>query len=61
VPNYSLPINDALASLPAQFGDMIKSQYAFAQYMNPTFGWVGNLKYMSPPNGYQIKLARPVR
>ncbi|MEQ1745665.1 MAG: LamG-like jellyroll fold domain-containing protein [Saprospiraceae bacterium] len=58
VPDYSLPINDALASLPAQIGDIVKSQYSFAQYINPTFGWVGNLKYMSPPNGYQIKLAQ---
>jgi hypothetical protein len=58
VPNYALPINDALASLPAQYGDVAKGQYAFAQYLNPTFGWVGNLKYMSPPNGYQIKLAQ---
>jgi len=58
IPNYSLPINDALASLPAQYGDVAKSQYAFAQYLNPTFGWVGSLKYMSPPNGYQIRLAQ---
>ena len=58
VPNYALPINDALTSLPAQFGDIAKSQYAFAQYINPAFGWVGTLKYMSPPNGYQIKLAQ---
>ena len=58
IPNYSLPINDALASLPAQYGDVAKSQYAFAQYLNPTFGWIGSLKYMSPPNGYQIKLAQ---
>ncbi|MDX2134923.1 MAG: LamG domain-containing protein, partial [Saprospiraceae bacterium] len=58
IPNYSLPINDALASLPAQYGDIVKSQYAFAQYLNPTFGWVGSLKYLSPPNGYQVKLAQ---
>jgi hypothetical protein len=58
VPNYALPINVALASLPAQFGDIAKGQYSFAQYINPTFGWVGTLKYMSPPNGYQIKLAQ---
>ncbi|MFN0014911.1 MAG: LamG-like jellyroll fold domain-containing protein [Saprospiraceae bacterium] len=58
IPNYSLPINEALASLPAQYGDVAKSQYAFAQYLNPTFGWIGSLKYMSPPNGYQIKLAQ---
>jgi len=58
VPDYSLPINDALASLPAQMGDIVKSQFTFAQYINPSFGWVGNLKYMSPPNGYQIKLSQ---
>jgi len=57
IPSYSLPINEALSSLPSQAGDLIKSQYAFAQYFNSTFGWVGNLKYMQPPNGYQIKVA----
>ncbi|MBL7795860.1 MAG: choice-of-anchor D domain-containing protein, partial [Saprospiraceae bacterium] len=58
VPDYSLPVNEALASVPATYGDVVKSQYAFAQYLNPTFGWVGNLKYMMPPNGYQLKLAQ---
>ena len=58
IPNYSLPVNEALASLPAQTGDIVKSQLAFAQYINPTFGWIGSLKYMSPPNGYQIKLSQ---
>ena len=57
VPSYSLPINEALSSLPSQPGDLIKGQFAFAQYFNSTFGWVGNLKYMQPPNGYQIKVA----
>ncbi|MBL7797264.1 MAG: T9SS type A sorting domain-containing protein [Saprospiraceae bacterium] len=62
VPNYSLPIDDALASVPAQPGDIIKSQVAFAQYSEVVDGpstyyrWIGNLKYMTPPNGYQIKL-----
>jgi len=59
VPNYSLPVNEALSSLPSQPGDLIKGQLSFAQYFNSTFGWVGNLKYMSPPNGYQIKMAAP--
>jgi len=59
LPNYSLPINEALGSLPAQIGDLAKSQVAFAQYINPTFGWVGNLKYLQPPNGYQVKLSAP--
>lgn len=59
IPNYSLPVNEALSSLPAQTGDLIKSQISFAQYINPTFGWIGNLKYMAPPHGYQIKLSSP--
>ena len=59
IPNYSLPINDALSSVPAQTGDLIKSQVAFAQYINPQFGWIGNLKYMQPPNGYQLKISTP--
>ncbi|MCC6463334.1 MAG: T9SS type A sorting domain-containing protein [Saprospiraceae bacterium] len=59
LPNYSLPINEALSSLPSQKGDLIKSQLAFAQYLDANFGWVGNLKFMQPPNGYQIKVANP--
>jgi len=62
IPNYSLPIDDALTSVSAQPGDLIKSQVAFAQYSqivdgpNTYYRWIGNLKYMTPPNGYQIKL-----
>ncbi|MFN0013142.1 MAG: T9SS type A sorting domain-containing protein, partial [Saprospiraceae bacterium] len=62
VPNYSLPIDAALSSVAAQPGDLIKSQTAFAQYTkivlppDTIYRWIGNLKYMSPPNGYQIKL-----
>lgn len=57
VPNYSLPVNEALSSLSAQTGDLIKSQVSFAQYINATFGWIGNLKFMAPPNGYQLKIS----
>lgn len=59
IPNYSLPVNEALSSVPAQTGDLIKSQISFAQYINPTFGWIGNLQYMSAPNGYQLKVSAP--
>ncbi len=59
IPNYSLPVNEALSSVSAQTGDLIKSQISFAQYINPTFGWIGNLGYMSPPNGYQLKVSAP--
>lgn len=59
IPSYSLPINEALKTLPSQKGDLIKGQLAFAQYLNPQFGWIGNLQYLQPPNGYQIKVAAP--
>ncbi|MBK9337257.1 MAG: T9SS type A sorting domain-containing protein [Lewinellaceae bacterium] len=62
VPNYSLPVDVALATVTAQPGDLVKSQTAFAQYTkivvppDTIYRWIGNLKYMSPPNGYQLKL-----
>jgi len=59
IPNYSLAVNEALSSISAQTGDIIKSQISFAQFINPTYGWGGNPKYMGPPNGYQIKLSAP--
>ncbi len=65
VPYYSLPINEALKSLRDSgvltHGDIVKSQTAFAQYIASVgyTGWVGNLEYMMPPRGYQIKLNRP--
>ncbi|MBL7775598.1 MAG: T9SS type A sorting domain-containing protein, partial [Saprospiraceae bacterium] len=64
IPNYSLPIDLALSSVNSQPGDLIKSQHAFAQYaavvvnFDTTYAWLGNLKYLQPPNGYQIKLAQ---
>jgi hypothetical protein len=57
IPNYALPVNEALSSVFAQKGDLIKSQTSFAQYLNADAGWVGNLKFMAPPNGYQLRLA----
>lgn len=65
VPYYSLPINQALKSLKDSgvltHGDIVKSQTAFAQYISSIAytGWVGNLEYLMPPKGYQIKLSRP--
>ncbi len=56
VPQFPLTVNEALASLTPLNGDLIKSQTQFAQYL-AGFGWIGNLKYMSPPNGYLLKMA----
>ena len=58
VPNYSLPVNEALGSITAVTGDLIKGQYGFSQYIGG-FGWIGNLKFMYPPLGYQMKLTNP--
>jgi hypothetical protein len=58
VPSFALPIDDALSSISAQTGDIIKGQTAFAQYIS-SFGWLGNLKFLQPPQGYQIRLTNP--
>lgn len=56
LPQTPLPINEALASLNATQGDIIKGQLSFAQYFNGP-GWVGDLQFMDAPNGYLLKLA----
>ena len=55
---YTVPltVNDALSSLTALNGDVIKSQTAFAQYV-AGFGWLGNLDYMQAPKGYLLRMA----
>lgn len=55
LPTQSLKVNDALSSINATNGDIIKSQLHFAQYLDGT-GWVGNLKTMNAPNGYLLSL-----
>jgi hypothetical protein len=57
VPNYQLPVNTALESLPIQAGDIIKSQTDFAQYVSSSVGWVGSLNYLKPLHGYLLKTA----
>ncbi len=59
IPNFKLTVNDALASIPKQAGDIIKSQSAFAQYVNSTIGWVGSLTHLNPLSGYMLKTASP--
>lgn len=56
LPTQSLKVDDALSSLTATTGDIIKSQLHFAQY-RAGIGWIGNLKSMNAPNGYLLKLA----
>ncbi|MDO8365361.1 MAG: T9SS type A sorting domain-containing protein, partial [Saprospiraceae bacterium] len=56
IPNYPLPVTQALAELTALNGDLIKGQTAFAQYL-AGFGWLGSLQYLEPPKGYQLKIS----
>lgn len=56
VPNYALPVTEALAGLTPLNGDIIKGQTAFAQYL-AGFGWLGSLNYLEPPKGYQLKIS----
>ncbi len=54
IPQSSYPVNDALASLSSSTGDLIKSQFAYAQFVEG-LGWIGNLTYMEPELGYVLK------
>ncbi|MEP6792854.1 MAG: LamG-like jellyroll fold domain-containing protein, partial [Saprospiraceae bacterium] len=54
VPSYALDVNDALATLPSQAGDIIKNQSAFAQYVSNAVGWIGNLTELKQPEGYLL-------
>jgi hypothetical protein len=56
LPSRGLAVTDALSSLTPLNGDIVKSQYAFAQYV-ASIGWIGNLTTMSSPNGYQLRLS----
>ena len=54
LPQVSYPVDYALETLPAATGDLIKSQFAYAQYVEGV-GWLGNLTYLDPQLGYLLK------
>ena len=54
--NYNMDLEDALVGLEPSNGDMIKSQYAYANYYEG-YGWFGSLNYMEPGMGYMYKAA----
>ncbi|OAV45701.1 LamG-like jellyroll fold domain-containing protein [Lewinella sp. 4G2] len=56
LPNRGLPVGTALSSLEPVNGDIIKNQLTFSQYVAGV-GWVGNLNFMSSPNGYLLRLS----
>lgn len=55
LPTQSLKVDDALATVNATNGAILKSQLHFAQYLSGQ-GWIGNLKTMNAPNGYLLLL-----
>lgn len=52
----AMDVTTALNSLPnAATGDLIKSQFGYAQYVNG-IGWIGSLDYLTPGMGYLLKM-----
>jgi len=58
LPQRGMSVTAALASLNPQNGDLVKGQFTFAQFVAGV-GWLGNLTFMSSPNGYLLKLSSP--
>lgn len=58
LPQQTLALNDALSLMTTiQTNDLIKSQVAFAQYLEGV-GWLGSLTHMEPGLGYLIRVAQ---
>lgn len=58
-PQTGMDVDVALTSLEAAAtGDLIKSQFAFAQFVEG-LGWIGSLRFMKPRLGYQMKAMNP--
>ncbi|MEA3288347.1 MAG: LamG-like jellyroll fold domain-containing protein [Candidatus Marinimicrobia bacterium] len=53
MPQGGLDVNLALQSLDAISGDVIKSQFTFAMFVEG-LGWVGSLHFMNPQLGYLL-------
>ena len=53
LPQQAMEINRALESLPSLTGDIIKSQFEFAQFVEG-LGWIGSMSFMNPQLGYQL-------
>ncbi len=58
LPQQGMTIDSALQSLVPLNGDIIKSQTTFAQYVAGV-GWLGNMSFMRPTQGYLLRLSNP--
>jgi hypothetical protein len=54
IARFNMNINEAMVSLDASSGDLIKGQHSFATY-EPAMGWIGSLTFMKPGEGYMLK------
>ena len=46
--------NEILAPLTSNSGDIIKSQFEFAEYNENTGSWLGDMKFFEPGRGYKL-------
>jgi len=53
LPQQSMNVDRALGSLNLVTGDVVKSQFEFAQFVEG-LGWVGSLEFMNPKMAYQL-------
>jgi hypothetical protein len=58
IANRNLSVNEALAYLDVQDGDIIKSQSQFAIYDNVSKKWKGSLTTMTVGEGYMVKIGK---
>jgi len=52
-----LPVDSILGSLTSNAGDIIKSQYEYAEYNENASSWLGDLKFFKPGLGYKLFVA----
>ncbi|GHT01106.1 hypothetical protein AGMMS49525_01000 [Bacteroidia bacterium] len=52
LPQFTLPVNEALNNLAAQANDQIKGQTAYRSFASSAIGWVGTLNYLRAGEGY---------
>lgn len=55
-PQFNMSVNEALASLNAKNGDIVKGKRSFAIYQKG-LGWIGSLNYLAPNEGYLLRSA----
>jgi hypothetical protein len=46
--------NDVLSQLTSNSGDIVKSQFEFAEYNDGVGSWIGDLKFFQPGRGYKL-------